>query len=32
VAIAILILAGVGWWTWTGVKHSVEDARDMAAV
>jgi hypothetical protein len=27
VAIAILILAGVGWWTWTGVKHSVEDAR-----
>jgi serine/threonine-protein kinase len=27
VAIAVLILAGVGWWTWTGVKHSVEDAR-----
>jgi serine/threonine-protein kinase len=27
VAIAILILAGVGWWTWTGVKQSVEDAR-----
>ena len=27
VAIAILILAGVGWWTWTGVKRSVEDAR-----
>jgi serine/threonine-protein kinase len=27
VAIAILILAGVGWWTWTGVKESVEGAR-----
>ena len=27
VAIAVLILAGVGWWTWTGVKESVEGAR-----
>jgi len=27
VAIAVLILAGVGWWTWSGVKQSVEGAR-----
>jgi serine/threonine-protein kinase len=27
VAIAILILGGVGWWTYTGVKGSIEGAR-----
>jgi serine/threonine-protein kinase len=28
VAIAILILAGVGWWAHAGIKHSIQGARE----
>ena len=30
VAIAVLILAGLGYWTYTGVKRSLEDVRSAS--